>query len=684
MKYILAGILPVVLLISANNIAYADQIAPIKQAKIVGGEQSEPDAWPWASALVYTYQGLATSLIVDNISYSTNAFTGGRSGNVTADIADCGPAQTQCTAVTEKICLIDRGTNTFAEKVNNCESAGGIGAIIANNEVGLFNGTLGDDFTGTIPVVAVSQADGVTLKTLVGSSATIEVAEIAELQQEINCGASFLGGRWVLTVAHCVDGTTTDSFKVNVGEYDLSDGAEQATAVQRIYMHPGYDATTLDFDIALVELVNEVNSPVVSLADDSTTDFSLANNMATVIGWGGRLGYGIGEGPTGDFPDILHQVELDLLTNEECRDMSAATLGIPAEFTGITENMLCATFEGGGKGSCQGDSGGPLVVNTNNGWQQLGVVSWGFGCAVDGIPGVYTRVAAFTDWLHQITDGIAIEQAHDFALVRQADVQTVNLEVVNNSNTSAGLSFSVQGSEQFTLDSQACTSLAAGASCQLGVSFLASTAGQHNGQIIVVSDNQAVATSQAEVSGQVLIPSDTMATILATDSETLQWYIGGDQVWQQTAIGTGIESGVITDSQESVVMVTFSGAGEFSFEWSVSSEENTEDPESPFDALYLYVDGEFSEFISGEVAFTQVTLELTEGDHQILWLYVKDSGDPADLMVQDKGFIRTVNFELSPPPVTPTTPSPTAGNSSSGGGMAWLLLVMIAILRRRY
>ena len=51
--------------------------------------------------------------------------------------------------------------------------------------------------------------------------------------------------------------------------------------------------------------------------------------------------------------------------------------------------------------SCNGDSGGPLVWRDFAGepWTQIGLVSYGTGTCGVGIPGVYTRIDGYLDWI---------------------------------------------------------------------------------------------------------------------------------------------------------------------------------------------------------------------------------------------------------------------------------------------
>lgn len=71
----------------------------------------------------------------------------------------------------------------------------------------------------------------------------------------------------------------------------------------------------------------------------------------------------------------------------------------------IDNNIICAGWTSGEKDACQGDSGGPLIYGKSDGnnlrFYQIGVVSYGYRCAVAGYPGVYTRVTNFIDWIQR-------------------------------------------------------------------------------------------------------------------------------------------------------------------------------------------------------------------------------------------------------------------------------------------
>lgn len=91
--------------------------------------------------------------------------------------------------------------------------------------------------------------------------------------------------------------------------------------------------------------------------------------------------------------------DLDVTSNSQCVAEYAAP-GITGDVD--PDIMLCAAAPG--KDSCQGDSGGPLVFDRiGQPDLQLGVISFGYGCAHPEASGVYTRVSAFSSW---IQDGI--------------------------------------------------------------------------------------------------------------------------------------------------------------------------------------------------------------------------------------------------------------------------------------
>jgi secreted trypsin-like serine protease len=685
-KLFKAGLTSVLFFVAVSALAEKSQLTPSNKAnntiadtRIVGGEEATQENWPWMTAYVFTFDALLTSLDVNNVNYVTQSFTFGASGQVSGEIVACGIGDTQCADATGKVCLIERGEVDFSAKANNCEDGGGIGAIIYNNEeLGNISGTMGEDYTGTIPVVSVTQEDGLILLEQVGSVASLLVSETTELQQDSSCGASFLGGKWVLTAAHCVDSENASQFKMNVGEYDLSDGAENAIEIANIFIHPLYESGGFNNDIALVELVSTVDSPAVEIAQPEVTNqYAVENSLATVAGWGGRVGYESGEGPTSDFPDVLHQVDLQLMTNEQCIDT------LDTNNTIVTSNMICAAIEEGGKGSCQGDSGGPLVINTGSGIQQVGIVSWGIGCAAAGLPGVYTRVSQYQDWISAIINGIAVTQQHNFGLGLEGEELTTELTVTNNSDSNVGLSFELSGSSDFTLDTINCAALDAGNSCQINISYLPQTANEVIGELTITTDNDQIQTSSAIVLGTTLSSAVELSAIAGRVSEAVTLFSGGSNgafAWAANSV-EGIESGTSGDSQDSILIAKIEGKGVLTFDWSVSSEKNVLDETDPdfeiFDALYLYVNGELIDYISGFEEFTEVSIDLVEDTNVINWTYNKDldtaNGD-------DKGFIR--NLVFTPPAVVLPPPVVVPPSSSGGGSLSLIMLCLFGLVFR--
>lgn len=118
--------------------------------------------------------GIDAGATVGSASYTVSAMEGSPKKTATAPLADFGIGDRVNSAVAGKVCLIQRGTVDFATKVTNCESSGGVGAIIYNNVAGSFGGTMGTTVT-SIPSVAASDTDGAAMKAQLGQSATVAV-----------------------------------------------------------------------------------------------------------------------------------------------------------------------------------------------------------------------------------------------------------------------------------------------------------------------------------------------------------------------------------------------------------------------------------------------------------------------------------------------------------------------------
>lgn len=210
------------------------------------------------------------------------------------------------------------------------------------------------------------------------------------------CGGSIISPSYVITAAHCIPINPTGS--VILGAHSLSQGGVQRIAVSRFKAHPSWNTPTMfDYDIAVLQLAekiiftDEVSPICLPQKDVCFTE----GTPCVVTGWGLLQEPKTNE-PQGH-PDDLQEVAVKLIDRERCRKYKG--------YEHVTDRMTCAGYEAGGRDACGGDSGGPLVCrNGSDGpWVLYGIVSWGYGCARPGNPGVYASLPALVDWVKQNT-----------------------------------------------------------------------------------------------------------------------------------------------------------------------------------------------------------------------------------------------------------------------------------------
>uniref|UniRef100_A0A182WMS8 CLIP domain-containing serine protease n=1 Tax=Anopheles minimus TaxID=112268 RepID=A0A182WMS8_9DIPT len=219
-----------------------------------------------------------------------------------------------------------------------------------------------------------------------------------------HCGGSIINERYIVTAAHCINSIPRNwkVHRVRLGEWDLgssSDCEDDFCSVapidldiEKIIVHTGYDTRDKSHhnDIALIRFNREIHysatvRPICLPLADTIRNRAHAGLTSYAAGWG--------KTETATASQKKLKVELKVTDLKDCAPVYQRNSII------IDSTQMCA----GGvrlKDTCSGDSGGPLMRQIAGAWYLIGVVSFGpQKCGTAGVPGVYTNVAEYVDWI---------------------------------------------------------------------------------------------------------------------------------------------------------------------------------------------------------------------------------------------------------------------------------------------
>uniref|UniRef100_A0A182QZB2 Peptidase S1 domain-containing protein n=1 Tax=Anopheles farauti TaxID=69004 RepID=A0A182QZB2_9DIPT len=205
------------------------------------------------------------------------------------------------------------------------------------------------------------------------------------------CGGTLVTMSHVLTAAHCVTdvrGVPHPASQYQVMADDLQlpphtgNPTVQIRPVRSITVHPMYDSATIANDIAIARVATEFRKTETLFPGKRIQKAPTLGDRCSLAGWG------VTDERSTTMSPYLQRINVVISDFGTCSALFDNVL---------RAGMLCAGAPG--RDACQGDSGGGLLCS---GGRVAGIVSFGAGCAIPNVPGVYVDVAYYEKWINGV------------------------------------------------------------------------------------------------------------------------------------------------------------------------------------------------------------------------------------------------------------------------------------------
>ncbi|XP_067215710.1 trypsin-1-like [Linepithema humile] len=195
------------------------------------------------------------------------------------------------------------------------------------------------------------------------------------------CSGAFIHESWIMTAASCVFHLKLSTVTVRVRSANFSTG--DVLEISNIVMHENFDKYVHFNDIALIKLKTpaEFGEKLLPIGLPKEDEEIQPETRCNVTSWKQTPG----TEPTGA---QLAAAAVEIINQRTCETKMPS-------YKPLSKEMLCAANVTHPSETCQDDLGAPLVSEQT----LIGILSYGLGCKILIVPGVYTRISSYLQWI---------------------------------------------------------------------------------------------------------------------------------------------------------------------------------------------------------------------------------------------------------------------------------------------